>query len=193
MTQADGQPVAVVGTGLIGRAWAISFARGGHRVRLYDHAAGAAEAALAYIDSVLDELAANDLLRAASPADVRGRISAAAELSSALDGVVHVQENAPEVLETKQTVFAELDRVAPTGAVLASSSSAIVPSLFTGNLRGRARCLVVHPINPPYLIPAVEIVRAPWTAPETVARTKALMEAIGQAPLMMHKEIEASS
>ena len=63
----------------------------------------------------------------------------------------------------KRAVFARLDAAAPPDAVLASSTSAILPSAFTEGLKGRARCLVVHPINPPYLIPAAEVVPAPWT------------------------------
>jgi len=184
------EPVAVVGSGLIGRAWAIAFARAGHKVRLFDQAAGAAAASVAYIESVLDDLAGNDLLRGATPAAVLARITIADRLADAVAGVIHVQENTPEVLATKQTVFAELDRVTPENAVIASSSSALVPSSFTGDLRGRARCLVIHPINPPYLIPAVEILPASWTSPDIVARAKAFMEAVGQAPIMMRKEID---
>ena len=74
--------------------------------------------------------------------------------------------------------------------MLASSSSALLPSAFTEGLAGRARCLVAHPINPPYLVPAVEIVPAPWTAPEVVERARALMEGIGQSPIVMAREID---
>ena len=75
-------------------------------------------------------------------------------------------------------------------AVLASSTSAILPSAFTETLAGRARCLVVHPINPPYLIPAVEIVPAPWTDPAVVERTAAILRAAGHAPIVMKREID---
>jgi 3-hydroxyacyl-CoA dehydrogenase len=101
-----------------------------------------------------------------------------------------VQENTPEDLETKKRVFAQLDRAAAPDAVLASSTSALLPSRFTESLAGRARCLVVHPINPPYLIPAVEIVPAPWTDPQVVERTRTLMKAAGQAPIVMKREID---
>jgi 3-hydroxyacyl-CoA dehydrogenase len=80
--------------------------------------------------------------------------------------------------------------VAEPEAVLASSTSALLPSRFTESLAGRRRCLVVHPINPPYLIPAVEIVPAPWTDPAIVERTRALMAAMGQAPIVMTREID---
>jgi len=188
--EASIQPVAVVGSGLIGRAWAICFARAGHPVRLYDAAPGAVAAALAFIDSVIDDLAVNGLLNGSTPQAVRGNITATGDLRSALDGAVHVQESIPEDLETKRRVFAELDASASPGAVLASSTSALVPSSFTADLTGRARCLVIHPINPPYLIPAVEIVPAPWTAPDTVARAQLLMTTIGQAPIMMERELD---
>ncbi|HWK48000.1 MAG TPA: 3-hydroxyacyl-CoA dehydrogenase [Stellaceae bacterium] len=182
--------IAIIGSGLIGRAWTISFARAGHAVRLYDADAGAAGAAIAFIESVLDDLAANDLLAGHDPAVVRGRIVVAPSLAAALDGAVHVQENTPEDLATKRRVFAELDAAAGQDTVLASSSSALVPSSFTEGLGGRARCLVVHPINPPYLVPAVEIVPAPWTAPDVVERTRGLMTGLGQSPIVMARELD---
>ena len=77
--------------------------------------------------------------------------------------MIHVQENTPERVEVKREVYARLDAAAPPDAVLASSTTALLPSSFTESLKGRARCLVTHPINPPYLIPAAEIVPAPWT------------------------------
>lgn len=190
MTDPSDQPVAIVGSGLIGRAWAISFARAGHPVRLFDQQDGAAEAALDYIDSVLGDLAANDLLNVATPASVRARMRVASDLADALDSVVHVQENTPEDVSIKRVVFAELDQLAPPGAVLASSSSAIVPSQYTEALPGRTRCVGLHPINPPYLIPAVEIIPSPWTSQDTIARARALMLSAGQAPMLTLKEVD---
>ena len=87
-------------------------------------------------------------------------------------------------------MFAELDALADPGTVLSSSTSALLPSKFTETLAGRARCVVVHPINPPYLVPAVEIVPAPWTDPAVVERTRVLMVAAGQAPIVMRREID---
>ena len=182
--------VAVVGAGLIGRAWAISFARAGHEVAITDADAAAAEKALAFIDEALKDLQRDDLLNGATPKEVRGRFRAARGLEDALDGVIHVQENAPERIEVKQALYAELDRIAGPETVLASSTSALLPSAFTETLKGRGRCLVAHPINPPYLVPAVEIVPAPWTDPAVVERTVAFMRAAGQAPFIMKREID---
>ena len=138
----------------------------------------------------LPDLEANDLLNGGAASEVAARIRAAATLESALAGAVHVQENTPEDVEVKRAVFARLDAVAPPDAVLASSTSAILPSAFTENLKGRARCLVVHPINPPYLIPAAEVVPAPWTDPAIVERAAKFLRAAGHAPIVMKREID---
>jgi 3-hydroxyacyl-CoA dehydrogenase len=181
---------AIIGSGFVGRAWAISFARAGCEVALWDQDNEAPGKALAYIERLLPDLEANDLLNGAAASEVAGRIRAAPTLESALEGAVHVQENTPEDVEVKRAVFARLDPAAPPDAVLASSTSAILPSAFTENLKGRARCLVVHPINPPYLIPAAEVVPAPWTDPGVVERAANFLRAAGHAPIVMKRELD---
>jgi 3-hydroxyacyl-CoA dehydrogenase len=182
--------IALVGTGLVGRAWGISFARAGHDVRLFDEAPELARKAVTFAAEMLPMLASEDLLDGQSPDTVAARLRIVSSLEEALDGAAHVQESTPEDLDIKKQVFARLDRLAPAETVLASSTSAILPSLFTEALAGRRRCLVVHPINPPYLIPAVEVVPAPWTDPAVVERTRTLMTAAGQAPIVMKRELD---
>ena len=182
--------IAIVGTGLIGRSWAIAFARAGCAVRLFDHLPNAAAAGLAEIGKTLQDPVAANLPRGADPAAVLGRIRCAESLAEAVAGAVYVQENAPEHLDVKQRVFAELDAAADKATVLASSSSALLPSRFTAGLAGSARCLVAHPLNPPHLIPAVELVPSPQTSAETVAATRALLADIGQKPVVLNREIE---
>ena len=181
--------VAIVGAGLIGRSWAIVFARAGFGVRLWDAAPGACEAAIAYIAERLPELAEAGLLTDA-PEAVLARITAAADMASALAGVVWVQENGPERPVAKADLFAELDRLAAPEVILASSTSGIPASTFTGNLKGRSRCLVAHPVNPPYLIPIVELCPAPWTDPAVVTRARAIMTEAGQVPATVNREID---
>jgi 3-hydroxyacyl-CoA dehydrogenase len=181
--------VAIIGTGLIGRAWAISFARAGHEVALFDDKAEAPREALDFIRKMLPELAANGLLGADAPQTVLARIAIATALGAALAGATHVQESTPERVEVKREVFAKLDRLAPRDAVIASSTSALLPSSFTEHVAGRHRCLVVHPINPPYLVPAAEIVPSPWTSAECVERTRQFLVAAGHAPIVMKREL----
>jgi L-gulonate 3-dehydrogenase len=180
--------VAVVGAGLIGRSWAIVFAAGGFEVALYDAGRDVVDAARVFVGQGLDDLAEQGLLD--DPQAAAARVRAAAGIADALDGAALVQENLPERIENKRAIFSELDRLAAPEAILASSTSTIVASLFTENLKGRHRCLVAHPVNPPHLIPLVELVGAPWTAPAIIAKAKAIYAAVGQAPIIVKREIE---
>jgi len=180
--------IAVVGAGLIGRAWAMVFARAGWDVALYDAVAGVAEAGLGSVGEGLRALAEHGL--ADDPAGATARVRVAPDLAAALDGASFVQENVPETVAAKRATFAELDRQAAPDAILASSTSAIVASLFTEQLAGRHRCLVAHPVNPPHLVPLVELIGSPWTAPETIACAQAVYLAIGQVPIVVEREIE---
>ena len=182
--------IALVGLGVVGRAWAVSFARAGHEISIWDERAEAIDDALAFVNKILPELDANDLLRGEAPLGVRSRMRRAGSLEEALEGASYVQENAPEDVETKRQVFAGLDRRAEPDAILASSTSATLPSLFTEPLAGRARCIVAHPLNPPHLIPAVEIVPAPWTDPAVVEQAAALLAAAGHTPIVLKREID---
>ncbi len=180
--------VAIVGAGLIGRAWAQVFARAGWAVRLTDPHGPTLDAAPGLIRAGLDALASHGLVD--DPSGAAGRVAVARGLEDAVAGASLVQENGPETVEAKRAIFAELDRVAAPDAILASSTSAIVASLFTEDLPGRARCLVAHPVNPPHLVPIVELCGAPWTAPDTVARAHAIYAGIGQVPITVHREVE---
>lgn len=186
-TNADGR-IAVVGTGLVGSGWAIVFARAGFAVSLYDSVPGAAERALALIGERLGDLAAAGLIE--DPAAIHARIVVADSLADALSGALYVQESVFERVDVKTAVMSEIDAVIGPGTWVGSSSSGIGASLFTAHVACRARCLVAHPLNPPYLAPIVELVPAPWTAPETVRGVRALMERVGQSPVEMTREAE---
>jgi L-gulonate 3-dehydrogenase len=180
--------VAIIGSGLVGRSWAAVFAGGGFDVALYDAAPGVADQAHDLVSDALEELSAHGLVKDAKAA--AARVRAATSLLDALDGAGFVQESSPETLEAKRTVFAELDRLAAPDAILASSTSTIVPSRFTETLKGRHRCLVAHPVNPPHLVPLVELVGAAWTAAETISRAKTIYESVGQVPIVVRREID---
>lgn len=182
--------VAIIGCGLVGRAWAISYAKGGMNVVMWDRVADAPKLAISYISDILSELEENDLLNGATSAEVLERISIADTLADAVKNADHIQENTPEVLDIKKAVFAELDALAPDDCIIGSSTSAILPSMFSEGLKGAHRCLVMHPINPPYVIPAVEIVPAPWTSDEVVERSRQLLLAAGHAPIVMKRELD---
>ena len=180
--------VAIVGAGFIGRAWAIVFARAGVSVAVYD----AVDTALAQCQRLLleniSDLAEHGLISEA-PATVLARIRTETTLPAALKGACLVQECAYETLEIKRAVFAELDRYAAPDTILASSTSWLNASEFSEGLAGRARVLVAHPVNPPYLIPLVELAPAPWTDAAVLASAKTIYQEAGQVPVVLHKEI----
>src|ERR1019366_402567 len=179
--------VAIVGAGLIGRAWATIFARAGWNVRLTDPHVPTLAAAPRLIREELHALARHGL--ADNPDGAVARVSVAASLREAVMDVEFVQENGPEKVEEKKIIFAELDKLAPPDALLVSSTSAIVASRFTEMLPGRARCLVGHPVNPPHLVPLVELCGAPWTAPDGIQRPRKTFREIGQVPVTINREI----
>ena len=181
--------VGIVGAGLIGRGWAIVFARAGHEVALYDADAAALRRSLDALDVALRDLHAAGLLDQ-DPGGVRARIRPASTLAESVSGAGYVQENIGEDLALKKALFAELDRLTPGDAILASSTSTIPCSRWSEGLAGRARCIVAHPVNPPHLIPLVELSPAPWTARRVVARTQALHEAVGQVPIVVRNELQ---
>jgi L-gulonate 3-dehydrogenase len=179
--------VAIVGSGLIGRAWAAIFARAGWNVRLNDPHVPTLKAAPRLIRDELHALARHGL--AEDPDGALARVSVAGNLEEAVRDAEFVQENGPERVEDKRAIFAQLDKMAPKDALLVSSTSAITASRFTETLPGRARCLVGHPVNPPHLVPLVELCGAPWTSPEAIERARTIYREIGQVPVTINREI----
>src|SRR5512134_1664215 len=125
--------IGIVGCGLIGRAWAIVFARAGHPVAAYDSDAGALAANLRLVEGALAELERFGLL-AEPPAAVRARIVPASNLAEAVSDCAYVQESVRETVDAKRAIYAELDRLAPPDCILASSTSYIPASAFSAEL-----------------------------------------------------------
>ncbi len=181
--------VAVIGAGLIGRAWSIVFARAGFNVTLWDQFPLQTAQALTFIADRLPELRAAGLL-ADEPETVQARIQPMQSLWETVREADYIQECGPERTDIKTGVFSELERAAQPSAVIASSSSGIPASAFTEHLKTRNRCLIAHPVNPPYLVPLVEICPAPWTDPEVTERTRQIMVEAGQVPATVKKEVD---
>lgn len=174
--------VSIIGCGLIGRAWTIVFARAGLKVRIWD-------ADPAALESAMDTLNAT-CVEAREDPSILSRVTIASDMQAVLDGAEWVQENGPERIEIKRRIYADLDRLAAPDTILASSSSALVASQFAEGLEGRRRILVAHPVNPPHVIPVVELCPSPDTALEVMDRADALMRDVGQVPVRLSHEID---
>ncbi|WP_250515566.1 3-hydroxyacyl-CoA dehydrogenase [Caballeronia sp. INDeC2] len=180
--------IAVIGSGRIGRAWAIVFAKSGFDVKIHDASKEMLAGAIPSIRNSLEDLASFDLIDE-SVDTIVSRITACEGLADAVADANLVQENIAEVVEAKRALFVELDRLTEPDALLASSTSGLPASTFTEGIAGRARCLVAHPVNPPSLVPLVELCGAPWTSHETLERARAIYERAGQKPVTVRREI----
>lgn len=182
------EKIAVIGAGLIGRAWSIVFARAGYRVDLWDAVPQALQGCRQLLQDNLADLASHGLIDE-TPQTVLARIHTADSLATALQDAILVQENVKETVEVKRAIFAEMDRLAAPQTILTSSTSWIPTSAFSEHLPGRDRILVAHPVNPPYLVPLVELAPAPWTSAATVERARDIYTRAGQSPVVLNKEI----
>jgi 3-hydroxyacyl-CoA dehydrogenase len=180
--------IAVIESGVAGRVWAIVFARAGFNVSFYESSPVDGAESLRWIRVRLQELRSYG--RLADPEDeVMARISAASSLEAALDGAIHAQESGEDTLAAKIAIFARMDQIAGPNTVLASSTSVVFPTEFSEHVPGRNRCIVVHPVQPPYALRAVEIIPGRWTSPETTGRSRALIERCGLVPVMIQREV----
>jgi carnitine 3-dehydrogenase len=177
--------VAVVGTGVIGAGWAAHFLRMGFDVAAWDPGDGAAgrlTSSVRHAWPVLEKLG----LR---PGASLSRLRFAGSLAEAVDGAGFVQESAPEILDLKIKLLAELDAAAPPGVVIGSSTSGFLMSDMAVAASTPARLVVAHPFNPPYLIPLVEVVGGRSTDPAAVAWAERFYRHTGKVCLTMDREV----
>lgn len=173
--------IGIVGAGLMGHGIAQVFAAAGHRVRVYD-------AVPAALDALGSRIAAN-LTMLGEAVDCVDRVSGHADLAEAVSAADVVIEAAPERLELKRSVFADLVRLSPDHALIASNTSVIPIGDIVDGLPTRDRLLGTHWWNPPFLVPLVEVVGTPDTAPEAVAAMIDLLRAVGKTPVHVKKDV----
>lgn len=173
--------IAVIGAGLMGHGIAQVFARAGHKVRVYDAFPASLDTLHARIESNLRDLD--------EPTDCLPLVSGHADLAEAVRGAHFIFECAPEKLELKHQIFAELERLAPADAVLASNTSVMPIGSIVGGLATRSRMLGTHWWNPPFLVPLVEVVGTPDTDARHVEATMALLSGAGKTPVRVMKDV----
>ncbi len=184
-----GKPVAIVGAGLVGAGWAVVYARAGLTVRVFDSNPEVTARSIPLIESQLAGLQRHGLI-AEDPAAVLARIGTASTLAEAVDGAAYVQESVLERVDVKRQLMVQLDALLGPDTVVGSSTSGIPGSAFALGLSISPRTLIVHPVNPPYLVPVVELVPSPQTSPATVEFADKLMQAVGQTVVHVRKEVE---
>ena len=181
--------VAVVGAGDTGCGWAALCASAGWPVTVFDVGAQGLERAAEEVPRRTRALVA--LERATQGIVERGLLefSMARSLLQAVQDADWVIEAIPEDVIAKQKLFDSVERVAAPDALLTSSSSGLPPNDLFARCRRQDRCLVTHPLNPPELIPLVEVVPGSRTTAATVARAQHYLRALGRMPILVKKAV----
>ncbi len=181
----DIDTVACVGIGTIGGGWAAYFLAQGYRVKAWDPAPDAESKLRRLIDAAWPALTKLGLAPRAS----KDNFTVHSDLAEAVDGVGFVQESAPEVLDLKRSLLAQIDSVTAQDVVIASSTSGYSMTEMAAEAANPSRLVVGHPFNPPYLIPLVEVVGGEDTSAEAVKWAAAWYEHIGKSVITMDREV----
>jgi carnitine 3-dehydrogenase len=179
------ETVACVGAGVIGGGWVAHFLARGFRVRAWDPAPGAADRLARLVEAAWPALTELGLAEGADP----GNLIVTGTLAEAVDGAGFVQESAPEKLELKRNLLAEIDAVTPSDVVIASSTSGFSMTEMQVAAANPKRLVVGHPFNPPYLIPLVEVVGGELTEPWAVEAAAAFYRHVGKSVITMDREL----
>ena len=180
--------IAVIGAGLMGHGIAQEFASAGYRVQLHDITDEHLKNACIQIDNNLKMLAENHIIDKERIPETLQHIHATTDLKNAAENADFVVEAVSENLPLKQQIFEELDDICPSHTILASNTTALMPSQIGANTNRTDKILNTHYFNPPYLIPLVEIIRSSNTSDETVSATFDLLTSIGKTPAIIEKE-----
>lgn len=177
----DFQNIAVVGGGLMGAGIAQVFAAAGYSVTVFEPNE--------QVRSSLRERVADNLRQIGREEAAAERIEVTAELAAAVGAADYVTEAAPEKLELKRSIFADLIRLAPRDAILASNTSVIPITHIADGLETAERMVGTHWWNPPYLVPLVEVIQAAHTSAATIEATMALLRGLGKEPAHVKKDV----
>ncbi len=182
----EAQTLGVVGTGVIGAGWATRALALGWDVVAWDPAPGAEGRLRTAVERAWPSMQRLGCAAGASPDRLRmvGDLAAVGAASS------FIQESAPERLELKQELHAELDRVTPSGVVIGSSTSGLLPTDIQRDMAHPERLVVGHPFNPVYLLPLVEVVGGAATSADTITTAMAAYRSLGMHALHVRNEIE---
>ncbi|KAH3825942.1 lambda-crystallin-like isoform X1 [Dreissena polymorpha] len=183
------ETVGIIGCGLVGQSWAIVFSTAGHPVRIYDNDPGKLLSGTQAILTKMVELETKGALRGTVKADKAfGLIKPAYSIQECVREAAYVQECVFEDFTLKRKVFEEAERYAPDDVMLASSTGNIFASRLSEGLGKKTRIIVAHPLNPPHLVPLVEIIPAPWTDDDVISGARRLLQSVGQEPIVAKKE-----
>lgn len=185
----DIKTVAMIGAGDMGHGIAEVALLAGYRVNLYDIEDAVVERGKGRIFASLDKLLEKGKVPAELDTAIRGKLlRTTSDLTEAVSGADLVIEAVPEVMDLKKRVFANLDRIAPPHALIASNTSTMSISEIAEATGRPDKVLGLHYFNPAVMLPLVEVIRADKTAEETMAVGMAFVEKIRKLPIWVKKD-----
>lgn len=177
--------IAVIGGGLIGASWAALYLSKGLRVTVSDTAPDTAAHVHDFIGTTWPHLAQIDRIAPAPPLEA---LTFTADIAAACATADFVQECGPDRIDVKREIVARIEAGLDPEAIIASSTSSLLASDIQSAARHPERILVAHPMNPPHLIPLVELVAGRATDPACIARARAFYDSIGRVCVVVRKE-----
>jgi 3-hydroxyacyl-CoA dehydrogenase len=177
--------VAIIGAGLIGASWAALFLSKGLRVTVSDPSRQALDGLPAFITTAWHDLAQLDEIAAAPPFEM---LHVTQDIATACAEADLVQECGPDRIAIKQQIVAQIETTLGPDAIIASSTSSLMASDIQTGARHPGRILVAHPMNPPHLVPLVELVAGRATDPACIAAARAFYDRIDRVTVVVRQE-----
>jgi 3-hydroxybutyryl-CoA dehydrogenase len=181
--------VAIIGVGMMGTGIAVACARAGLSVKSFGRRKEAIEQSRQEAKAILQRLVKNEFLEVHDAGQALANIGWTGDIAEAVRDCDVVIESISEILEIKQQVFKQLDELSPFEALLASNTSAIRITDIASTIRKPERVVGLHWINPPYLLPRVEVNRGEKTSTESIRRAQRFVLQLGQIPCVTKKDV----
>jgi len=180
---------AIIGAGIMGHGIAQTLATAGYEVTITDTSTAALDSVAPRIERNLAAFVAAGLLAAGDVPGILGRIRTVATLEEAAAGADLVVEAATEDQDLKRRLFNRLDAVCPERTILTSNSSSLLISEFASETKRQDRCILTHWMNPPHIVPVVEVIPGRFTSQQTIEVVTATLRKAGKLPVRVQREI----
>jgi 3-hydroxybutyryl-CoA dehydrogenase len=184
----DIRNISVIGAGTMGHGIGLTYALGGYKVTLNDTSEALLSNAINHIRDDLKTLSDNELISPDMIESTLSRITTTAKLEEAAKDADFVTEAVSENVDVKRKVFSALDTLCPERTILASNTSSLVTRDFASQCKRQDKILITHWVNPPHIVPAVEVVRAGGTSDDTMDVIYNLLKKVKKVPVKIMKE-----
>jgi len=179
--------IAVLGAGTMGHGIAYAAIAGGYQTRMFDVSEAALQKGSASIEQILGKGVELGKVSSTDADAMRQRLSTTSSIADALHGVDMVIEAAPERIDLKLSLMADIDRHAPASAIVGTNTSALSITEMAGSMQNPARVAGMHFFNPVHKMKLIEIVRALESAPETLQAIEDVSKQMGKETVLVRE------